>query len=131
MSVRIGIEGSVCRLTLDRPAALNALTVGMVRQLDIALSALQTDASVAVVVIDAVPGPAFCAGGDIRAMHDAAKAGDWATCEAFFRKEYIVDARIARHAKPIVAREARIRIDHADLSALLYIQGYRRSEFSR
>lgn len=36
---------------------------------------------------------------------------------------------VALHAKPAVAAEAKIRIDHGDLTALLYIQGYRKSEF--
>ena len=37
---------------------------------------------------------------------------------------------VALHAKPAVAAEARIRIDHGDLTALLYLQGYRREEFA-
>lgn len=36
---------------------------------------------------------------------------------------------VAFHAKPIVAREARARIDHADLRALLFVQGYPASAF--
>ena len=36
---------------------------------------------------------------------------------------------VALHAKPAVASQARIRIDHADLTALLYMQGYRNEEF--
>ncbi len=36
---------------------------------------------------------------------------------------------VALHAKPTVAAQAKIRIDHADLTALLYIQGYRKSDF--
>ncbi|OLP61336.1 phosphoserine phosphatase SerB [Xaviernesmea oryzae] len=36
---------------------------------------------------------------------------------------------VALHAKPTVAAQARIRIDHADLTALLYIQGYRKADF--
>ena len=36
---------------------------------------------------------------------------------------------VALHAKPAVAAQAGIRIDHGDLTALLYLQGYRRSEF--
>ncbi len=36
---------------------------------------------------------------------------------------------VALHAKPIVAEQARFRIDHGDLTALLYIQGYRKSDF--
>jgi phosphoserine phosphatase len=37
---------------------------------------------------------------------------------------------VAFHAKPIVAAEARARVDHADLRALLFAQGYRAAEFS-
>ncbi|MEJ1120307.1 phosphoserine phosphatase SerB [Phyllobacterium sp. CCNWLW109] len=36
---------------------------------------------------------------------------------------------VALHAKPVVAEQAKIRIDHGDLTALLYIQGYRKSDF--
>jgi phosphoserine phosphatase len=36
---------------------------------------------------------------------------------------------VAFRAKPIVAAEARARVDHADLRALLFAQGYRASEF--
>lgn len=36
---------------------------------------------------------------------------------------------VAYHAKPLVAAQAHARIDHGDLTALLYIQGYRREEF--
>lgn len=37
---------------------------------------------------------------------------------------------VALHAKPSVAAQAKIRIDHGDLTALLYLQGYRREEFA-
>lgn len=36
---------------------------------------------------------------------------------------------VAFHAKPVVAAGARVRIDHGDLTALLYLQGYAREEF--
>jgi phosphoserine phosphatase len=36
---------------------------------------------------------------------------------------------VALHAKPTVAAQARMRINHGDLSALLYIQGYRKADF--
>ncbi|MET3647362.1 phosphoserine phosphatase SerB [Phyllobacterium ifriqiyense] len=36
---------------------------------------------------------------------------------------------VALHAKPVVAEQAKVRIDHGDLTALLYIQGYRKSDF--
>lgn len=37
---------------------------------------------------------------------------------------------VAIHAKPAVAAQTRMRIDHGDLTALLYIQGYRQAEFA-
>ncbi len=39
-------------------------------------------------------------------------------------------AGVALHAKPVVARQAAIRIDHGDLTALLYLQGYTQAEFA-
>jgi phosphoserine phosphatase len=42
----------------------------------------------------------------------------------------IAGAGVALHAKPAVAAQARIRIDHGDLTALLYLQGYRQDQFS-
>ena len=42
---------------------------------------------------------------------------------------HLAGAGVALHAKPAVAAEAKIRIDHSDLSALLYLQGYRKSDF--
>jgi phosphoserine phosphatase len=41
----------------------------------------------------------------------------------------IAGSGVALHAKPTVAAQAKIRIDHADLTALLYIQGYRKTDF--
>ncbi len=38
---------------------------------------------------------------------------------------------VALHAKPIVAEQAKFRIDYGDLTALLYIQGYRKTDFDR
>jgi phosphoserine phosphatase len=38
---------------------------------------------------------------------------------------------VALHAKPVVAEQAKVRIDHGDLTALLYLQGYRKTDFVR
>jgi phosphoserine phosphatase len=59
-------------------------------------------------------------------MDDAIAVGDGANDLEMLR---LAGAGVALHAKPAVASEAKIRIDHGDLTALLYIQGYRRSEF--
>lgn len=44
---------------------------------------------------------------------------------------HLAGAGVALHAKPVVSAQVKIRIDHADLSALLYIQGYRKTDFVR
>jgi phosphoserine phosphatase len=59
---------------------------------------------------------------------DAIAVGDGANDLDMIRR---AGTGVALHAKPVVAREAKIRIDHGDLTALLYIQGYRQSEFHR
>jgi phosphoserine phosphatase len=42
---------------------------------------------------------------------------------------HLAGSGVALHAKPTVAAQAKMRIDHADLTALLYIQGYRKTDF--
>ena len=42
----------------------------------------------------------------------------------------IAGSGVALHAKPTVAAQAKIRINHGDLTALLYIQGYRKTDFT-
>lgn len=57
---------------------------------------------------------------------DAIAVGDGANDLDMIR---LAGTGVALHAKPAVAEQARIRIDHSDLTALLYLQGYRRDEF--
>jgi enoyl-CoA hydratase len=97
------IEGKAGHITLNRPAALNALTLDMVRAIDQALAAWETDDAVALILMDGAGERGFCAGGDIRALYDAAKAQRLELPEMFFREEYHLNRRIARYAKPIVA----------------------------
>jgi phosphoserine phosphatase len=42
---------------------------------------------------------------------------------------HIAGSGVALHAKPAVAAEAKMRVNHGDLTALLYIQGYRKTDF--
>ena len=97
------IEGMAGRITLNRPNALNALTLPMVREIDAVLSNWADDPHVSLVIVDGAGERAFCAGGDIRMLYDAARAGDLAAGHAFFAAEYALNARIARFAKPYIA----------------------------
>ena len=57
---------------------------------------------------------------------DALAVGDGANDLGMIQ---LAGAGVALHAKPAVAAQARIRIDHGDLTALLYLQGYRKTDF--
>jgi enoyl-CoA hydratase len=98
--------GSLGLITLNRPKALNALSLGMVRALNQVLLEWQDDARVLAVVIRGSnkegPFGAFCAGGDIRFFHQAALSGD-ATLEDFFTEEYSLNYLIQNYPKPYIA----------------------------
>lgn len=94
--------GSTGRIRLNRPKALNSLTLAMVRDIEAALDTFEGDPRVAAVLITGEGERGLCAGGDIRMIYDSGKAGsDEPTM--FWREEYRMNARIARHSKPYVA----------------------------
>jgi enoyl-CoA hydratase/carnithine racemase len=101
--VLIRREGRAGRITLNRPAALNALTHAMCLAIDAALRAWAEDPAVAIVLIEGAGPRAFCAGGDIAAMHATGTAGDFGYGRRFWRDEYRMNARLAAFAKPTVA----------------------------
>ena len=101
--VVVRVTGACGRITLNRPRALNALTLEMVRTMSDALSSWAHDASVRFVILDGAGERGLCAGGDIRAMYTAIVAGDLALAADFFREEYELNYRIARYPKPYVA----------------------------
>ncbi|MFF4261662.1 enoyl-CoA hydratase/isomerase family protein [Streptomyces virginiae] len=95
-------DGRTGVVTLNRPRAINALTHPMVSRIDEALAAWADDPAVQQVLIRGAGERGLCAGGDIRAIHDDAKAGNTASAD-FWRDEYRLNARIARYPKPYVA----------------------------
>ena len=101
-TVLLHTEGRTLHITLNRPRALNALTHAMVRRIDEGLATAEQDDSVVAVVISGAGERGLCAGGDIRSIHDDARAGGEASL-AFWRDEYRLNARIARFPKPYVA----------------------------
>lgn len=96
----------VGRITLQRPRALNALELGMIRALADALRTWRDDPGIVAVAIrgSGKEGPfgAFCAGGDIRFFHQAALAGD-PRLEDFFTEEYALNYLIFTYPKPYLA----------------------------
>jgi enoyl-CoA hydratase len=96
-------QGRIGRITLNRPRALNALDLDMLHALAATLDAWRDEPDIHAVVIEGAGGRAFCAGGDIRAIRDAAIQGDHEGVERFFAAEYALNLTIATYPKPYVA----------------------------
>ena len=96
------IEKHVGLITLNRPAALNALTHPMIFALHAQLQAWEADTSIHAIVIQAVDGRAFCAGGDVRAVYESGRHTPLAAL-SFFRDEYRLNYFIHGLKKPYIA----------------------------
>jgi enoyl-CoA hydratase len=99
-------HGALRRITLNRPKALNAITLDMAVAMTSLSRAWASDPAVGVVLLDGAGERGFCAGGDIRALYDAAKAGTVKTGDSlparFWATEYKLNVLIARYPKPVV-----------------------------
>ena len=96
--ILLGREGGLATLTINRPQALNALTLDNYRRFAPALSGWAEDPSVHAVVVRGAGGRAFCAGGDVRAVYEAGRgiSGDPDLTAVFFREEYELIRQIHR-----------------------------------
>jgi enoyl-CoA hydratase len=97
--------GGVALLTINRPRALNALTLANYRSIAPTLAAWAQDPAVHAVVVRGAGGRAFCAGGDVRAVYEAGLgiSGDRDLTAVFFREEYRLIRDIHRFPKPYIA----------------------------
>jgi enoyl-CoA hydratase len=95
--------GSVGRVTLNRPRAINALDLGMIEFLSAALDAWEGDTDVDLVLLDGAGDRGLCAGGDVRSLYDRITEGHPDDTGVFFRAEYALNARIAEYPKTFVA----------------------------
>lgn len=95
-------EGQLGFITLNRPKALNALTLTMIMALQKQLSIWKEDYSIKAVVVQAVPGNAFCAGGDIRWLYNAGRSKDSEQMQ-FFWHEYRLNHFIHHFGKPYIS----------------------------
>lgn len=95
-------EGALGVITLNRPNALNALTLTMILAMQRQLSLWRNDESIHAVVVRAVPGNAFCAGGDIRSLYFSGPESDVEQMQ-FFWHEYRLNHFIHHFSKPYIS----------------------------
>ncbi|MFZ6820480.1 enoyl-CoA hydratase/isomerase family protein [Undibacterium sp. Ji22W] len=100
------IKNHIGIITLDRPKALNSLSLEMVRTITASLLAWRDDQNVRAVFIQSSSEKAFCAGGDIRFFYDVGTQTpmqDSALLEDFFTEEYALNHLIHFYPKPYIA----------------------------
>lgn len=95
-------EGQLGLITLNRPSALNALTLSMILAMQRQLSQWKHDDSIRAVVVLAAPGNAFCAGGDIRSLYFSGRLNDSEQMQ-FFWHEYRLNHFIHHFGKPYIS----------------------------
>ena len=100
--VLIEVDGAVATIILNRPKALNALTLGMIEIIAPWLDRWAADDAIRVVVIKGAGDRAFCAGGDVRAVWEGVRSGSDLP-KRFFREEYRLNRKIHAYPKPFVA----------------------------
>ncbi len=104
--VHTEIRGTTGIIILDRPAALNSLTLDMVRAMTASLLAWRDDSAIRAVLVRSSSERAYCAGGDIRFFHQkgsASATGGAALIEDFFTEEYALNHLVHTYPKPYVA----------------------------
>jgi enoyl-CoA hydratase len=103
--ILLGRKGGLATLTINRPQALNALTLDNYRRFDPALRDWEADPSVHAVIVRGAGDRAFCAGGDVRAVYEAGRgiSGDPDLAAVFFREEYELVRHIHHFPKPYIA----------------------------
>lgn len=104
--IKTEIRNGIGHLVLDRPKALNSLSLDMIRSLTAHLLAWRSDTQVKAVIIRSSSDKAFCAGGDIRFFYEAGNSsprGGSALLEDFFTEEYALNHVIHHYPKPYLA----------------------------
>jgi enoyl-CoA hydratase len=98
-----GVGGNLGVITLNRPRALNALTLEMCQALDERLEFWAANPRIKAVIIQATEGRAFCAGGDVLQLYQQGIARHYSALRAFFWQEYRLNSRIRHFPKPYIS----------------------------
>ncbi|WP_423065829.1 enoyl-CoA hydratase/isomerase family protein [Devosia sp. CN2-171] len=96
-------EGNLGIIALNRPEAINALSLEMIDGVTRALEQWRDDDDIGAVLFEGRGPRGFCSGGDVRAVRQAVVAGQPEIGDAFFAAEYAMNGLIARYPKPTIA----------------------------
>lgn len=97
------IVGYAGVITLNRPKALNALSLSMIREITRVLIDWKDDSRVRTIIIQSGNEKAFCAGGDIRSVYEARCTGDKDLMVSIFQEEYLLNYMISVYQKPYIS----------------------------
>lgn len=103
VGVEFVVNGAVGEIHLNRPQALNALTLPMVDAIHHQMRLWEKDDAIAILTIEGTGEKAFCAGGDIRGLYDARKNDAPELLDAFYRREYQLNHYMSVYPKPCIA----------------------------
>ncbi|MCE3231124.1 MAG: hypothetical protein K0R52_1052 [Alphaproteobacteria bacterium] len=97
------VDGHAGVITLNRPKALNALSLPMIREITRLLMGWKDDPRIGVVIVQSSNERAFCAGGDVRSVYEAHRKGDQDFMAAIFQEEYLLNFIISIYPKPYIS----------------------------
>ncbi len=95
--------GSLGRIVLNRPEFLNALNLGMVKEIQEKLNEWNENPKIGGIVVQGRGEKSFCAGGDIKRLAESARRGELAYCREFFSTEFLLNRNIHKLEKPWIA----------------------------
>ena len=93
-------KGAIGLITLNRPKALNALSLSMVKMIHAQLLNWESDNKIFAVVIQGAGDKTFCAGGDIRVLYNK-RGTDYG--QIYYTNEYLLNVTIFNFSKPFIA----------------------------
>ena len=100
--ILISIKDKVAIIALNRPKALNALSLVMIKTINKALSEFENNDNIKAILLKSATKRGFCAGGDIKSARQHMLDGRSEKIDEYFAAEYALDSKIAKFSKPIV-----------------------------
>lgn len=99
----VSTDGHLGRISLNRPQAINALSLAMIEGITETLRRWAADCNIGAIVFEGIGPKGFCSGGDVRVARNLVLAGVPERADAYFAAEYEMNGMIAAYRKPLIA----------------------------